>query len=868
MDTSIQTYRGALALVGPAVDDVAKSTLTVSTEGFTPISSGYHITIATKEELKSLTPEQHLQATSSIPDTRHIFSAGLGGKPKIGAYWVVIIWAAGQQIRKRLGLPAKHFHITLSSNDVHDVDKGVASLLGKADPFVPRSAEFLDHTAFTLFALGQHDLALEYCSRLILLDPTSQKGFLRTGDVWLAQNRDKLAMLAFASAYDRTGEDKIRKYCLKKLVECSKETEWGPVFQEHELVQLDYVKDISAFLLTPWSDNLREALTDLSLQPSLVLEPRQSLFIPSTSPASTFYKLLRFFRWIVPYHLAVMSTPRNEDDIIALSSSHLGIRHILTLTEETPLPTSWFRNKKITNTFLPISNFRPPSIEQMDVVMKLFDESKNLPLLVHCGGGKGRAGTVIACYLAAFGFRKPVPYQDHPEIPAVEAISLLRSLRPGSLETTQQEAFVSKWCSTIWKRQSIYPDVPSEPPPCPMEIEGSIPQVFDMVVLVGLPGSGKSWFSNSLLAREPAKWLRVSQDDSGSRSACETDIGHDPKGKRVLLDRCNTAATDRKLWLQLAANWCMAPICIWFDYDKELCASRAQMRAGHPTLPPGSRVRNAVEQMQKVFVRPTLQEGFKAIVVVRSIAAAQDAILRLSTPLSILKFPRTPHLIDVGAATSDDVHVDVASFASAQDHVIITEKIDGANMGFSLSSDRSRVLVQNRSHYVNSATHEQFKKLGLWVERHEDELRNILDRDAYFPERYILYGEWMFATHSIPYSDLPDYFIAYDIFDRATQSWADTNALHALLEGTTIASVPILYEGNMPSEAELLTMIQSGSRFYDGRVEGVYVKVEANGRIKSRGKVVRSDFIAGNEHWTRGGLRQNTLRLQNDTNIV
>ncbi|KAF9478077.1 hypothetical protein BDN70DRAFT_922155 [Pholiota conissans] len=157
---------------------------------------------------------------------------------------------------------------------------------------------------------------------------------------------------------------------------------------------------------------------------------------------------------------------------------------------------------------------------------------------------------------------------------------------------------------------------------------------------------------------------------------------------------------------------------------------------------------------------------------------------------------------------------------------------------------------------------------GYGVEQHEDELRSILNHDAYFPERYILCGEWMFATYSISYSVLPDYFIAYDIFDRALQSWADTKTLHALLEGTTIASVPILYEGSMPSEAELLTMIQSGSRVYDGRVEGVYVKVEANGRIKSRGKVVRSDFIAGNEHWTRGGLRQNNLRLQNDTDIV
>ena len=185
-------------------------------------------------------------------------------------------------------------------------------------------------------------------------------------------------------------------------------------------------------------------------------------------------------------------------------------------------------------------------------------------------------------------------------------------------------------------------------------------------------------------------------------------------------------------------------------------------------------------------------------------------------------------------------------------------------MGFSLSYDRSRIVVQNRSHYVSSSTHEQFKKLGFWVEQHEDELRRVLDRDQHFPERYILYGEWMYATHSIPYAALPDYFVAFDIFDRTTQSWANTKSLRGLLEDTTISMVPIIYGGKMPTEPELLNMIQRQSSFYDGRVEGVYVKVEVDGRVKSRGKVVRSDFIAGNEHWTRGGLRMNELVSTND----
>jgi atypical dual specificity phosphatase len=282
------------------------------------------------------------------------------------------------------------------------------------------------------------------------------------------------------------------------------------------------------------------------------------------------------------------------------------------------------------------------------------------------------------------------------------------------------------------------------------------------------------------------------------------------------------------------------------------------MRAGHPTLPPGSRVRNAVEQMQKLFVRPTLHEGFKAVVIVKSFAAAQELVLRLSPPVNVFKFPRTPHLINLGAASSDDIITDHTALL-CEGHVVITEKIDGANMGFSLSSDRSRIIVQNRSHYVDSSTHEQFKKLGIWVERHESDLFRILDRDPLFAERYILFGEWMFATHSIPYTRLPDRFIAFDLYDRSTRMWADNKLLSGLLSSTSISSVPVLYEGKMPTDKELRNMVQGESTFWDGRVEGVYVKVERDGCVISRGKVVRSDFIAGNEHWGRGELQVNGI---------
>lgn len=850
MALSLQKIHGVYALTGPGVDEMARSAIQncpwVRNDQL-HTRMPYHITLTSKGELRD--SSIRLNQLQQELDTNHVFAAGVGGKN--GVFFVVVIWAAGQQLRKRFGLPPKHFHITLSPHDDHEMDKSIQSLLPDQPPL--SSPEFLDHSSFTSFIFSRHTEAKSFALELMNTCPDSQKGFLRFAEASLALQSYKDAMLAYAQAHDRTDDHKVQKYCIKKLVVCARETEWGAALQKHEKVDIP-----SNLLLTPWSGSLREKLSDLEVTPSLRLEPRDALFVPVGT--NQYHKLPRFFRWVIPYHLAVMSTPRSEEDIDVLASPHLGIRHVLTLTEETPLPLSWFRNKSISNTFLPIPNYHPPSIEQMDIIMQLIDDEKKRPVLVHCGGGKGRAGTVVACYLAAYGFKKPNLHLTQPELAASEAVRILRTIRPGSIETSQQEEFISKWCSTIWKRQSIYPERPSEPPPCPMEVEGTISSESNLIVLVGLPGSGKSWFSNALVARAPQHFWRVSQDEFGSRVACESAISRKPGHSLTLLDRCNMSDVERKEWLKLASNWAISPVCVWFDYDRVLCTSRAQMRIGHPTLPPGNRVRNAITQMHQQFVRPRLSEGFAAVVRIKSFQAALELVRLLSPPVTIFKFPRTSHLIDVGGATPDDIVSRDANLGrEVVGRVIITEKIDGANMGFSLSPDRSNILVQNRSHFVNPETHEQFKKLGKWIEQRRSDIYHVLDRDPYYAERYIFFGEWMYATHSIAYTRLPDLFIAFDLYDRSSCQFVDRATLEAVLRDTSIPIVPIMCElqNELPSRNRFMELIEMPSRFYDGRVEGVYVKVEHQGVVRERGKVVRGDFIAGNEHWTRGNLGLN-----------
>ncbi|KIY63576.1 hypothetical protein CYLTODRAFT_402991 [Cylindrobasidium torrendii FP15055 ss-10] len=847
MCATLSVTNGALRLAGPALDTIVREALLRSGQLDQRKDYPHHATLLTAEERRGL------KVTYTVPevDVTHIYALGIG-LTNTGKQYLVLVWALGQSFRRKLGLPPRHFSVSLREDD-EDAESEMQCLPPHQLSSSP-SILLLDHLVYTLHLLGDQGNEDKYIHQMINSFPQSEKGYLRMATSALQQGLFKLAMLAYAQAWEHTTNTATKQHSIKKMVDCSRHTEWGVIFTEDEKCQI--TARFRSTLCMPWSSELRDEIANASTVTSLCLSPRVPLFILPSRKSPDGVRLPRFFRWVVPFYLAVMSTPTEAEDIASLAT--LGIKHVLTLTEEQPLPPAWFASKPVSNTFIPVTNYMPPTIEQMTLILRLFEQKDNLPLLVHCGGGKGRAGTVAACYLAAYGFGRPQPSLAFPTMSAPDAIAALRAIRPESLETKQQEDFVSRWCSTIWKRQCILPDLPPEPAPCALEVDGELRTSADLLILVGLPGSGKSWLSQALMKRNPKGWNWICQDEAGSRDMCENAIGRAPALKQnVILDRCNPSRADRKLWLALASTWATSPVCVRFDYDRELCLSRAQQRTHHPTLRPGNRVDNAVSQMQDQMDVPTVGEGFKAVVTIRSFAACEELVARLSPRIDLLKFPRTPHLLNLGAATDDDVVLPPTNLI--QGHAVITEKVDGANMGFSLSPDRLSIVAQNRSHYVNPSSHAQFKKLGHWIEEHKHALIKILGRDAHFPERYTLYGEWLYATHSIPYTRLPDWFMAFDMFDRVTGTFCDRQTLVALLNDSGIHVTPTIYEGPMPPDAVLKDRVQQTSAFWDGRIEGLYVKVEGDGVVKSRSKIVRADFIAGNEHWNRGPLRLNAM---------
>ena len=254
------------------------------------------------------------------------------------------------------------------------------------------SLDALDHIAFSYLQLGRLRQARKLADALCKRAPESENGWTRLGDIALQQRAYKLAMLASGRGLHLTIKERPLRYVKRRMLECAEHTEWGHVLQKGEVEQLP--ENLASIFLVPWTQDLRCQLQDIygdERSPSLTLNSRIPLttILPNTAEP---FELPSFFRWIVPFHFAVMSTLRNEEDISILASPILGIRHVVTLTEETPLDEKWFVSTRITHTNMTIEHYQCSTLEQVDLVIEVFQDENKFPLLVQCADGKGRTG--------------------------------------------------------------------------------------------------------------------------------------------------------------------------------------------------------------------------------------------------------------------------------------------------------------------------------------------------------------------------------------------------------------------------------------------------------------------------------------------
>lgn len=219
------------------------------------------------------------------------------------------------------------------------------------------------------------------------------------------------------------------------------------------------------------------------------------------------------------------------------------------------------------------------------------------------------------------------------------------------------------------------------------------------------------------------------------------------------------------------------------------------------------------------------------------------------------RFPHTPHLAWLGEGSPRDDKVLSPSETTAllAENIVVEEKLDGANLGIAVGPDGT-LRIQNRGQYLTRPWSGQFARLSSWLPSHEFALAEALG------EHLILFGEWCTARHSMDYNALPDWFLAFDVYDRDESRFWSTVRRNELSNRLGVSTVPAIFSGNT-NAADLKRMaLQERSRFRSGPLEGIIIRRENDEWLEARAKLVHPDFTqAITEHWTRRGIKWNRL---------
>lgn len=919
MSIVVKKYRSTYVLTGESIDDMANiwapfvpesaKTQRVNRDK----SQRYHITLFDPSENVINEVFLSVEDNVNIAESITVFPFGLGHQSANPneAWYVVVYCKWANNLRKSMGLSDKDLHITLGfhNGDVHGFCKGIKTIfetqstdIYKISPMIIDICSTCDcsildvevATYLTRYIINSIDKSI--CSKL----PFS---LLRQIGKWAMSCR-------IFDLVDEIGHNLwshgvlfgIKLLLLKENLISSKQT-------------VDDVFHLKRALIADTLPlKVQTGSKDIYEEGKLVGQINEILFrncasfskhaevlsIDKVTNTFGFFKLPRNFSVIRSTRklgegvLAGCAIPTTMDNVSALFG--LGISKVITVHELDLRQGSLvhcFESMGIQTFHFPVVDRTPPSMSQLKEMVALIhgSVSKGDGVAVHCQGGVGRTNTVICAYT-----------MWSTRCSAADAIKIVSDQRKTILSTSQEDLLRKYW-QLIMTEESTQPItnetdlmiVPKSSDKVPIvagvakaEARSTAGVPFpEMIMLCGLAASGKSTFSNSMINAFPQMITRINRDEMRKKGECENVLQSAVKRKQnglVIIDTCNLTASKRLEWLEMAfkpRTW-----CIFFDFPVEVCKYRITRRQGHPTIPSGNAGITILDSMFKQLQAPQLSEGFERIIhlyseedlnglleewkvdvvipelesnalknVVGNVGGEED-----DKPL--LKFPRTPHAVNLGSATRDDKiasHEDITGLFTAVDGltVVVEEKVDGANMGISINRNGT-IVAQNRSHFVSSSYHPQFALLDKWIHRHSDDLWEILE-----PGRHILYGEWLYATHSVYYSTLPDWFIAYDIFDRKENAFLPRDIVRAMISRTKISHVPIVFEGEISCLDHLISLVDGPSAYSeDGRREGIVIRLYDAHRLVQRFKIVRNDFIAGNERWNRSSkLALNKLAI-------
>ena len=214
----------------------------------------------------------------------------------------------------------------------------------------------------------------------------------------------------------------------------------------------------------------------------------------------------------------------------------------------------------------------------------------------------------------------------------------------------------------------------------------------------------------------------------------------------------------------------------------------------------------------------------------------------------ITKYPKTRYLSFSPSKDNIDVHetglFDMNNFINKD--LIITTKMDGSNLQMS----QERLAARNGKY----ANHKSF------------DLAKVLYNEIGYkiPNDFIIFGEWLYAKHSIHYDDLISYFQVFAVYDKSYNiylNWQDVEKLSDNLKLSTVQKLGSIKSNVLTEIEQLITEFGENYINQEGG-EGIVVRnsnsfSDFNNNVA---KYVRKNHVTTDEHWTQQKLIRNILK--------
>jgi predicted kinase len=132
---------------------------------------------------------------------------------------------------------------------------------------------------------------------------------------------------------------------------------------------------------------------------------------------------------------------------------------------------------------------------------------------------------------------------------------------------------------------------------------------MELIVLVGIPGSGKSTIARERFPRHK----RISLDALRTRKREDTEIAKClQNGEDIIVDNTNTTIKSRRKYIEAASVFGIPVRAVYLNTPIEVALQRNALREGRELIPD-----RAVRMYYRMLEPPTTREGFESVEEIR-----------------------------------------------------------------------------------------------------------------------------------------------------------------------------------------------------------------------------------------------------------